>query len=82
MINPLIPQTEEMNNYMLALVIGKRAKQIIDGAPKLTTCASVNAITVAISEYKQKKITCIDEITIFRDTSKDKHYYYELDKRG
>jgi DNA-directed RNA polymerase subunit K/omega len=58
MFNPAIPVTNESeNSYMLASIIGKRAIQIIGGSNVMTECKSKNAITIAISEYKEKKIS-------------------------
>jgi DNA-directed RNA polymerase subunit K/omega len=58
MFNPAIPVTKDSeNSYMLASIIGKRAIQIIGGSKVMTECKSGNAITVAISEYKENKLS-------------------------
>ena len=58
MFDPSIPTPEgSENGYMLATIIGKRAVQLMKGSNRLTDCESDNTVTVAISEYKQDKLT-------------------------
>ncbi len=78
MINPLIPATEELNSYMLALIVGKRAKQIIDGSPKLSLCESKNPITIAIDEYKKNMYVYTDEKFIEVRKKKEDIDYFEM----
>ena len=60
MFDPSISKPEGAeNNYMLASIIGKRAVQITKGSDQLTDCDSENTVSIAISEYKQDKITYI-----------------------
>ena len=55
--DPEIPASNgPENNYMLALIIGKRARQIVEGSERLTECKSNNPVTIAICEYKENKI--------------------------
>lgn len=57
MFDPSIPASEgSANNYLLASIIGKRAKQIQRGSKKLTDCNTENAITISICEYKENKL--------------------------
>lgn len=58
MFDPSIPTPEgSENSYMLSTIIGKRAVQLMKGSNKLTDCDSEKAVTIAISEYKQDKLT-------------------------
>lgn len=44
------------NLYLLCSVAGKRAKQLVDGAPKLTDYKAYNEVTVAANEISENKI--------------------------
>ncbi len=58
MFDPSIAKPEGAeNSYMLASIIGKRAVQLTKGSNQLTDCDSDNTVSIAISEYKQDKIT-------------------------
>lgn len=51
--------TKVDNKYTLCMVAGKRARQLIDGAHRLTNNPSKNAITTAINEINEDMITYI-----------------------
>lgn len=58
MFDPSMPMSEKSeNNYMISSIVGKRAVQIMKGSPTLTDCKSNNAVTIAICEYKKKRLT-------------------------
>ncbi|WP_330389476.1 DNA-directed RNA polymerase subunit omega [Geosporobacter ferrireducens] len=51
---------EKVNSrFTLCIVTGKRARQLIDGAHKLTDCSSENAVTVAANEINEDMITYV-----------------------
>ena len=43
--------------YTLVIIAAKRARQLTDGAKKLTETSSSNSVTVAIKEIDEDKIT-------------------------
>lgn len=47
------------NLYILCNVTGKRARQLVDGAPKLTECEAYSEVTVATNEIDEKKVICV-----------------------
>jgi DNA-directed RNA polymerase subunit omega len=47
------------SRYTLVVETAKRARQIVDGAHKLTRCASEKPVTVALNEINEDKITYI-----------------------
>ncbi len=47
------------NRFTLCIIAGKRARQLIDGARKLTDYTSNNAISVAINEIEENMITYV-----------------------
>lgn len=47
------------SRYTLVIVTSKRARQLVDGAPKLVNCGSVKPVTVAIHEIDEDKITYV-----------------------
>lgn len=47
------------SRYTLVVVTAKRARQLVDGAPKLTKCNSEKPVTVAINEIDDNKITYV-----------------------
>ena len=54
-INTLL---EKVNNrFTLCIIAGKRARQLVDGAHKLTKCKSENSVTIAVNEINENKIT-------------------------
>jgi DNA-directed RNA polymerase subunit omega len=44
------------SKFRLAILVARRAKQLIGGARKRVECKSENPLTVAIEEFKQGKI--------------------------
>lgn len=61
MINPGIGKllTKVDSRYTLVVVVAKRARQINEGANKLVDCNSEKAVTVAVDEVSEDKITYI-----------------------
>ncbi|TYQ12916.1 UNVERIFIED_CONTAM: DNA-directed RNA polymerase subunit omega [Acetivibrio alkalicellulosi] len=61
MIEPAIGSLLEKvdSRYTLVVAAAKRARQITEGAHKLTECESEKAVTVAINEIDEQKITYI-----------------------
>jgi DNA-directed RNA polymerase subunit omega len=53
-ISSLLEKAED--RYSLCIIAGKRARQLISGANKLTACSSKNAVTVAVNEINENKI--------------------------
>jgi len=47
------------NRFTLCIVAGKRARQLINGAHKLTNNTSKNAITIAVNEINENMITYV-----------------------
>jgi len=47
------------SRYTLCILVGKRARQITDGADKLTKCNSKKAVTIAINEINENMITYV-----------------------
>lgn len=45
--------------YTLVVVTAKRARQLSEGANKLTNCTSEKSVTVALNEINEDKITYI-----------------------
>lgn len=61
MINPSMRSLlEKVNNrFMLCIITGKRARQLVDGAQKLTsTVTTNNSVTIAINEINEAKVIC------------------------
>lgn len=61
MIEPPIGALMEKvdSRYTLVVASAKRARQLTDGAHKLTKCNSDKTVTVAISEINEGKITYV-----------------------
>lgn len=61
MIEPGISSllTKVDSRYTLVVAAAKRARQITEGAHKLTECESDKAVTIAINEIDENKITYI-----------------------
>ena len=61
MINPSIDLLLEKshNLYTLSSLAGKRARQLVDGAPKLTECNAYNEVTVAANEINENRIAVL-----------------------
>ncbi len=61
LVNPpletLLPKTE--NRYTLAILVAKRARQLVDGALPLTQSESPNLVTVASEELGDDRIFCV-----------------------
>jgi len=47
------------SRYTLVVVTAKRARQLADGAYKLTKCDSDKPVTIALNEINEDKITYI-----------------------
>lgn len=47
------------SRYTLVVAAAKRARQITEGAHKLTRCASEKPVTIAINEIHDNKITYV-----------------------
>lgn len=47
------------SRYTLVILAGKRARQLVDGAHKLTRCPSDKPVTIAINEINENKITYV-----------------------
>lgn len=45
------------SKYTLVVAVAKRARQIVDGQPKLTKVESSKPVTIAINEISEGKIT-------------------------
>lgn len=54
-INDLLKKVD--SRYTLAMVIAKRARQLVEGAPKLVDTDSDRPVTVATYELYEDKIT-------------------------
>lgn len=61
MIEPGISSllTRVDSRYTLVVAAAKRARQITEGAHKLTECESEKPVTIAINEIDEQKITYI-----------------------
>lgn len=47
------------SRYTLVVATAKRARQLSDGAHKLTRCASEKPVTLALNEINEDKITYV-----------------------
>lgn len=56
-IGSLLKKTD--SRYTLVIVVAKRARQLINGAHKLTKCNSEKPVTIAINEVNENMITYI-----------------------
>lgn len=56
-INSLMEKVD--SRYTLVVATAKRARQLADGAHKLTKCNSEKPVTVAINEINENKITYV-----------------------
>ncbi len=45
------------SKYTLVVAVAKRARQLVDGQPKLTNVNSNKPVTIAINELYEEKIT-------------------------
>mgnify|MGYP001500086284 CR=1 FL=1 len=57
---PLSSLLEKVDSrYTLVVATAKRARQLADGAHKLTRCSSDRPVTIALNEINENKITYI-----------------------
>ena len=56
-INSLMKKVD--SRYTLVVAAAKRARQLTDGARKLTQCDADKVVTVAVNEIDENKITYI-----------------------
>lgn len=47
------------SRYTLVVATAKRARQLAEGAHKLTKCSSEKPVTIAINEISENKITYV-----------------------
>lgn len=47
------------NRFTLCILVGKRARQLTDGARKLTKCSSQKTTTIATNEVNENMITFV-----------------------
>ncbi|MDF2839646.1 MAG: DNA-directed polymerase subunit omega [Clostridia bacterium] len=47
------------SKYTLVVAVSKRARQIVDGQPKLTKTASNKPVTVAVNEIAEGKVSYV-----------------------
>lgn len=61
MINPPISSllTKVDSRYTLCILAGKRARQLTNGAQKLTKCNSEKSVTIATNEINEYMITYV-----------------------
>jgi DNA-directed RNA polymerase subunit omega len=66
MIYPTIGSLLEKvdSRFMLVSVVAKRAKQLINGAHKLTKCNSEKPVTIATNEVNENMISFIRQKTV------------------
>ena len=59
MIDPSIGSllTKVDSRYTLCILVGKRARQLTNGAHKLTKCDSNKSVTIATNEINESMIT-------------------------
>lgn len=56
-INTLMEKVD--SRYTLVCIAAKRARQLTEGAQKMTRCSSDKAVTIAINEIYENKITYV-----------------------
>lgn len=56
-INSLLKKVD--SRYTLVVATAKRARQLAEGAHKLTKCNSDKPVTIAINEINESKITYV-----------------------
>ena len=59
-LEKLLPKVE--NRYTLAILVAKRARQLVDGAMPLMRSESPNYVTVACEELGSNRISCVKGI--------------------
>ena len=60
-INSLLKKTG--NLYFLCNFAGRRARQLVDGAPRLAECDSNNEVSIATNEIDECRITGVGNNT-------------------
>lgn len=56
-INSLLEKVD--SRYTLCILVGKRARQLTDGAHKLTNCGSDKSVTIAAHEVHENMTTYV-----------------------
>ena len=56
-LEKLLPKVE--NRYTLAILVAKRARQLVDGAMPLLESESPNLVTLACEELSSNRISCV-----------------------
>lgn len=56
-LEKLLPKVE--NRYTLAILVAKRARQLVDGAQPLLESDSPNLVTLACEELASNRISCV-----------------------
>lgn len=56
-LEKLLPKVD--NRYTLAILVAKRARQLVDGAQPLMFSESPNLVTVACEELASNRISCV-----------------------
>ena len=61
MVKPTVPEllTKSKNRYELVIATSKRARQIANGDPKLTTVNEVSPVTLAANEIAEGKVKVV-----------------------
>lgn len=54
-LNTLLNQVD--NKYTLAILAGKRAREIVSGSEPLVACKSTKPVTIALEEVAKGKVT-------------------------
>ena len=56
---PMVHYWRKWIQVYIVVAAAKRARQLTEGAPKLTECESEKSVTIAINEIDERKITYI-----------------------
>lgn len=56
-IDSLLKQAD--SPFALCIIIGKRARQLVNGAQTLSNCNSQNAVTNAVNETNESKLSYV-----------------------
>ena len=62
-IESLLPHVE--NRYSLAILVAKRARQLVDGGQPLCDSDSPNNVSIACQELYEDKIVCVQGVSDF-----------------
>jgi len=57
LINSLLEKVD--NKFTLCILVGKRARQLVNGAHRLSNCSSNKPVTIAINEVNEDMITYV-----------------------